>query len=147
MAAYEDLARERGYSAPMPDSVVDDPEASLEQLIHLNTRILNAKLAVIASHVVERLRIHGRNVLRIDEDQSMLASMMEHITRGALYGLRQHQDKRIHYQKLFELEEERRRQDVECWRDIVLVMRDFLTFWDAHEHAQARAIFLKDAGT
>jgi hypothetical protein len=45
-----------------------------------------------------------------------------------------------------QLEAQRRDQDVQCWRDVVLVMRDFLDTWDAHEQAKDRSIFLNHAG-
>jgi hypothetical protein len=122
-------------------------EDSLDQMIHLNTRILNTKLEVIASHVTERLRIHRRNLERIDADRTLLVEMLRKIREAALYHLTERDERRILYQKFFELEEERREQDVECWRDLVLVMRDGLTFWDAHEHAKSRAIFLDYAGS
>ena len=43
------------------------------------------------------------------------------------------------------LEKERRTEDVECWRDVVMVMRDFLVVWEAHEQAKTKAIFLEHA--
>jgi hypothetical protein len=61
--------------------------------------------------------------------------------------MREHQEKRALYELLFKAKQEERLQDVECWRDIVLVMRDFLNTWDAHEQMQARAIFLDHAGS
>ena len=33
------------------------------------------------------------------------------------------------------------------WRDVVLVMRDFLETWEAHEQAKNRSIFLQHAGS
>lgn len=135
------------YSVSQPEPPGSDDDDSLEQLIHLNTRILNSKLEVLSFLLVERVGIHDRNIDRIDTDKGTLDGMVRRITRDARYHLREHDEKRILYQKFFELEEERRKQDVECWRDVVQVMRDFLYIWDAHEHAKSRAIFLEHAGT
>jgi hypothetical protein len=135
---------ENAYRPSEPALAEDD---SLDQMIHLNTRILNSKLEVIGSHVAERLRIHRRNLERIDADKTLLAEMLRKMREAARYHLTERDERRILYQKFFELEVERRDQDVECWRDLVLVMRDGLTFWDAHEHAKSRAIFLDHAGT
>ena len=44
------------------------------------------------------------------------------------------------------LESQRRDEDVQCWRDIVMVMRDFLVAWEAHEQAKNRSIFINHAG-
>ena len=41
-----------------------------------------------------------------------------------------------------DLERQRREEEAGCWRDIIPVMRDILTTWEALEQARARAIFL-----
>ncbi len=61
--------------------------------------------------------------------------------------MREHQDKGIFYRKLFDFQTEARSEQVECWRDVVMVMRDFLYAWDAHEQARARAMFIQNVGT
>ena len=70
--------------------------------------------------------------------------MLQTISVGVNYHLREHREKGTFYQKVFDLERERRDQDTDCWRDIVLVLRDFLTFWDEYERAKARGAFLQD---
>ena len=94
----------------------------------------------------ERLRIWDRNLERIDADKERVSGVMDRISRLANYHLRDHREKSEFYEELANLENERRSQDVECWRDIVMVMRDFLAVWEAHEQAKARAIFLDHAG-
>ena len=118
----------------------------LDQLIHLNTRILNSKLEVQASHVRERLRIHARNTERLDADELVVSDLLNRLTIAANYHLREHRETAVLYQTLFALERERREEDVECWRDLVMVMRDLLYVWDGHERAKAKAIFLSHAG-
>ena len=48
--------------------------------------------------------------------------------------------------KIFDIEKERRSERTESWRDIVQVMKDFLTTWEAHEQAKIRAEVLSYAG-
>jgi hypothetical protein len=127
------------------DSASDDDHL-LENLVHQNTRILNTKLDVLAALILERLRLREDNLLRIDTDKTNATGLLERLAVAARYHLREHRDKTVFYQTLFDLERERREQDVECWRHVVDVMRDFLIFWDAHERAKARAIFLHHAG-
>lgn len=46
-----------------------------------------------------------------------------------------------------DLQAEVRSEHVKCWRDVVLVMRDFLLAREAHEQAKGRAIFINHVGT
>jgi hypothetical protein len=117
-------------------------ENALEDLLHQKTRIVSTKLEVIALAINERLGIWNQNLKRIEEDQGMLAYMLEKLARGVNYRLREHSEKRVFYEQIFELRKQVREEDVECWRDIVLVMRDFLVAWEAHEQAKAKATFL-----
>ena len=113
-------------------------------MLHTNTRILKTKLEAIASSVQERLKIRKLNGQRIADDKCRLSEMLQSISVGANYHLRDHREKGTLYQKMFELERERRDQDTDCWKDIVLVLRDFLTFWDEYERAKARGAFLEN---
>jgi hypothetical protein len=119
---------------------------ALDQLLGVKSRILRTKLDVLAAEIGERLRLRSRNLIRIDADKERIGGVMDRISRLADYRLRDHREKSELYEELFNLENERRSQDVECWRDIVMVMRDFLAVWEAHEQAKARAIFLDHTG-
>jgi len=120
---------------------VDD--SLLEELIHGKSRILGRKLDILAAEIWWRLQITSRNLKGIDDDKAVISEMLERVGRMANYQLREHRDKDSFYRKLFELETEARSQQTECWRDVVLVMKDFLYAWEAHEQARARAVFLK----
>ena len=108
------------------------------------TRVLRTKLEAVAGAVQERLKIRRQNIGRIGDDQYKLTEMIQRISVAANYHLREHKEKSGLYSKAFDLTRERRDQDTECWRDIVLVLRDFLTFWDEYERAKARGAFLQD---
>jgi hypothetical protein len=122
----------------------DDP---LGDLIGGKTRILNTKLEVLALEISERLRIRTLNIERLNADQYSATLMLAKLSAHAQYHLRDHSDKRVFYDVLFGLERQRREEDVECWRDIVNVMRDLLMVWEAHEQAKVKAIFLQYAGS
>ena len=124
----------------------DQPDASLDLLLNLKSRILRSKLEVLASEIYTRLNLADRNLGRINEEKARVQEMIIKFTRLANYHLREHKDQNLLYQHLFDLETQRRSEDVECWRDIVMVMRDFLEVWDAHEQAKAKAIFFNHAG-
>ena len=119
-------------------------DKTLDDLIHANTRILRTKVKAVAAAVHERLKIRRDNITRIADDRDKLTEIVQQISVAANYHLRDHKEKDRLYQRDFELNRERRDQDTQCWRDVVLVLRDFLTFWDEYERAKARGAFLED---
>ena len=108
---------------------------------------MKTKLEVLAAEILQRLNIRDVNVTRIGHDQNLLKQIVQFLSVQANYQQRQPKEKNPFYEKEFDLEKERRAQDVECWRDVVLVMRDFLTIWEAHEQARSRAIFINHVGS
>jgi len=125
--------------------VYDQPDASLDLLLNFKSRILRSKLEVLASEIYTRLNLADRNLGRINDEKARVQEIVTKFTRLANYGRREHKDQNVLYQQIFDLETQRRSEDIECWRDIVMVMRDFLEVWEAHEQAKARAIFLNHA--
>ena len=130
----------------LPSNTPRRPEAEIENLFEQKRRIVHTKLEVLASEVFERMRVRTLNLGKIGHDKDRLYKMLVDLDRQANYHLREHQDKRVFYEVLFKVKQEERQEDVECWRDIVLVMRDFLYAWEVREQMQARAMFLNHAG-
>jgi hypothetical protein len=133
-----------GYAPTLAVSPATDNDRTLDDLIHSNTRILRTKVEMMAAAAQERLKIRRDNITRIADDREKLAEMIQKISVAANYHLRDHKEKDRLYQRSFDLSRERRDQDTECWRDIVLVLRDFVSFWDDYERAKARGAFLGD---
>ena len=133
------------------DPVLEDTDGvtpgALEDLLHSKGRILKTKLEVLTAEVLQRLNLREINLTRIRQDQSSLQEILHGLTRQANYHQREHREKVPLYQRQLELEKELRSQDADCWKDIVLVMRDFLAIWEAHEQARSRAIFMNHVGT
>ncbi len=124
-----------------------EEESSLQNLLHSKSKILRGKLEVLASEIYARLTMWDRNLVRIDGDKANVEKLLDQFTRLARYHLRESRDiARLHDSNL-RLEAQRRDEDVQCWRDVVMVMRDFLETWEAHEQAKNRAIFINDVGT
>src|ERR1041384_7003233 len=123
------------YGSPINRAIEEEPESSrgagIEQLFGQRTSILKTKLEVFASELFERLRIREQNIQGISEDHERLTAMIEKVTRQADYHLRDRQDTTPLHEQQFQLQEQRREQDVSCWRDTVDVMRDFLLVWEA----------------
>ncbi len=134
------------YAPDPPENPHQPSGPSLDTLLIQKTRVIKTKMEAVASAIRERLTIRTHNLTRIGEDQDRATLMLNYLGRSANYQTRQHKEKGVFYQKIFDLGKERRSQDTDCWRDIVLVLRDLLTFWDEYEHSKARGAFLADVG-
>ena len=139
----------QGYSAhatnPAPLSTAAAAEP-LDNLLHSKSRLLRSKLEVLASEIYTRLTMWERNLARIDGDKQKVEQLLQQFTRLARYHLRDQNDvTRLHDSNL-RLEAQRRDEDSQCWRDVVMVMRDFLETWEAHEQARNRSIFINHVG-
>src|SRR5512136_1398060 len=139
--------------AYLSPGTVDSPQPqepdslALDHLLHSKSRILSSKLEVLASEIYARLTMWNRNLARIDDDKSKVEDLLSQFTRLARYHLREQQDVGRLRDSTLQLEAQRRDQDVQCWRDVVMVMRDFLETWEAHEQARNRSIFINHVGT
>jgi hypothetical protein len=132
------------YTISASTSLAIGNDKTLDDLIHSNTRILRTKVEAVSAAIQERLKIRKDNLARIADDRDRLTEIIQQISVAANYHLRDHKEKDRLYQRAFELTRERRDQDTQCWRDVVLVLRDFLTFWDEYERAKVRGAFLED---
>lgn len=119
----------------------------LEDLLHQKSGILTKKLDILAAEMRWRLHTTARNLAGLEQDTTRLQDMLTSLDTATHYHLREHRDKAPVYQQLFEVENRKRAENVECWRDLVMVMRDFLAVWEAHEQSRSRAIFLNHVGT
>ncbi len=132
---------------PIPATGARDADDSfLDDFVHQKTKLLRTKLEVLAAEVLLRLDVSNRNQQGLDCDRETVRVMLEKLDRQTRYHLREQRDKDVLYRQMFELQQAKRDESVECWKDIVMVMRDFLYIWDAHEQAKSRGRFLQDAG-
>jgi len=120
---------------------------ALDDVIHSKSKILSKKLEILSAEIWWRLDITSKNLNQLADDKTQLQEMITKLDRSANYHLREHREKGVLYRKIFDIEEEKRSQQVECWRDVVMVMRDFLEIWENHEQSESRAIFLHNVGT
>ena len=116
--------------------------AGLGELFGRRTHILKTKLEVITVELFDRVRIRERNLVAIGDDQEKLNQILGIVDRQVRYHFRDSREKASFYDRFFDLEREKRDQDVECWRDVTQLMRDFLEVWEALEQGKSRSIFL-----
>jgi len=142
------LLPERVPSTPPSNSLgpAQPAAGALDNLIHQKARIFSRKLDILAAEIWWRFHVACQNLASLEDDRTRVGEMLKALDHAALYHLREHREKEGLYRRMFEIETEKRSQKVECWRDVVMVMRDFLYIWEAHEHARSRAIFLQHVG-
>src|SRR5262245_7239680 len=120
---------------------------ALDNLLHSKSRVLRTKLEVLALEVQARFALWDRNLERIGSEKEQVESLLEQSTRLARYHLLESSEVTRLRDSVLQLDSQRRDEDIQCWRDVVLVMRDFLNSWEAHEQAKSRSIFINHAGT
>jgi len=124
---------------------VDAP--ALDHLLHSKSRVLRTKLETMAAEIQTRFAIWNQNLNHLGQEQSELQKQFNHSTRLARYHLRDQREVSQLQSSVLKLAEQQRSEDVLCWRDVVMVMRDFLDTWEVHEQAKNRSIFLNHAGS
>ena len=143
----DDIFRESTFDDTSRSSYGHDSHATqrsgIDELIQQRSSILKTKLEVFALELFDRLRIRNQNLTSIADNQGKLEAMLEAIDRKANYHLREHREKGPLYDMLTKLEQEKRQEEVECWRDVADVIKDFLMVWEALEQSKARSVFLK----
>jgi hypothetical protein len=128
-----------------PDSATADPAGTLDHLLHSKSRIHRTKLEVLASEMQARFAMWDRNLDRIDGDKGKVESLLNESSRLARYHLREPNEATRLRESALQLDSQQRQEDIQCWRDVVQVMCDFLNAWEVHEQARAKAIFLDHA--
>jgi len=131
--------------SPATDHEPDGP--ALDHLLHSKSRILRTKLEVLASEIQARFAIWDRNLDRLNEDKNHVESLLGESARLARYHLREPNEATRFRDASLQLDAQQREQDIQCWRDVVQVMRDFLNNWEVHEQAKNRSAFLNHAGS
>lgn len=116
---------------------------SLEEFIYNRTKILKEKLKILLAEMNERLRLKNKAQLDLNHDKSKLEEVMHKIAVQIDQGLRDYKDKDSIYQKILELNKEKRREDREYWLDNMKILRDFLETWDSYEQARAKGRLLR----
>lgn len=147
--------RQRPSVSKMPDYLLyqtteapapAESDSFLEDLLGRKAEIVAANLDALAVALTVRVRLWAEQLDGIEEDRECAERFLAQLDHQARYHLRDHRDKTPFYRVLFSLEEERRTRAAECWRDLVLVLRDFLLAREVHQQSQARAMFLQDVG-
>jgi len=133
------------HDLPTPNPPADGGD--LDNLLHSKSHVLRTKLETMAAEIQTRFAIWNQNLDRVNQDQSDIQKQLNHSTRLARYHLRDQKDVSQLQNSVLKLAEQQRNEDVLCWRDVVMVMRDFLNTWEVHEQAKQRSIFLNHAGS
>jgi hypothetical protein len=129
----------------LPARLQDDLHA-VDTLIHQRPVILRTKLAVLATQLQARLLLRETNLTRIADDLLATDNLLLPWTECVLSS-QMPTDLALRnacLERQARLQTEIRTQEVECWRDVALVMNEFLTVWEGLQQSQVRAEFLRE---
>jgi len=110
---------------------------TLDDFVFLRGKILKSKLEILASEITDRFQIRKRNRNLMEKDEEKVWKLLHP------YHIPSHRDSTSLYERVFDLKRESRDEDVKCWSDVVMVMRDFLNTWEAFEQARARSDLIR----
>jgi hypothetical protein len=120
---------------------------ALDHVLHSKSRILRTKLEVLASEIRARFAMWDLNLDRIGNEKENVEALLDQSARLTRHHLREPNEVTRLRESSLNLDAQQRQEDIQCWRDVVLVMRDFLDTWESHKQAKNRSIFLNHAGS
>lgn len=131
----------------MDSSYSDEPLSthSLDQLLGQKAALLRTKLNVFGAELRDRFRLREQSLAALASERERLEADVERVSRQVRYDLREPRELSPFVQQRAQLEQELRRQTVDCWTDLVPVVRDLLEVWEALEQSSARSLFLHHA--
>lgn len=119
-------------------------QSALESILNGRTELTETRLAVTAVQIIERLRIRATNLKQLLDEELSIDNKLLRIQgqfppgfNKELMGIEAQFDQRSDLVKSAQ-----RREDVECWRDLTNVMRDFLNAWEGFSRNAAKNRFL-----
>jgi len=103
------------------------------------TELAETRLAVTATQIVERLRLRASNLQDLLKEELAVDSKMRQASRAGIgtMGLDSLE------QLMSRIKSDQRRENLECWRDMTHVMRDFLNAWEGFSRSEAKNRFLE----
>lgn len=119
-------------------------QSALEAILNGRTELTETRLAVTAVQIIERLRIRATNLKQLLDEELSIGNKLLRIQgqfpagfNKELMGIEAQFD-----QQSSQVHSAQRREDVECWRDLTNVMRDFLNAWEGFSRNAAKNRFL-----
>lgn len=108
---------------------------SLDGFIQQREHILKVKLEINARQIRKRVEVRREQLDDLLRQEVEIDTRLLELESIKNYEWNRQRD---FYQQLFQLQQERRRIDADCWRDVAMVMRDFLAAWEADQQAKSR---------
>ena len=103
------------------------------------TELTETRLAVTATQIIERLRLRAGTLQDLLGEELAVDSKMLQADRAGLgtMGLDALE------QRMSQIKNSQRRENIECWRDLTNVMRDFLNAWEGFSRNAAKGRFME----
>ena len=125
-------------------------QSALESLLTGRTELAETRLAVTAVQIVERMRIRAKNLRQLMDEELFIDNKLLQVQ--GQFSTRQYSIGHNHElmgleaqleQRNSQIQRAQRGEDIECWRDLTHVMRDFLNAWEGFSRNAAKNRFLE----
>jgi len=116
----------------------------MKALLENRTELTETRLEVTAVQIIERLRIRADNLKQLAKEETAFDNRLLQLSdlpcgrSRDIMGLESQLE-----QGNSQVRSAQRRENVECWRDLVHVMRDFLNAWEGLSRNEAKNRFLE----
>lgn len=129
LTGFED-SKEYDFTSDIDDSIPSDNSTSsfIDDIFFDRTQSHKSTIDEILSEIEERKQIKQKNCLEINRDMCKVETHLlelENLANG-LYTLNFGRRRTALDHEIFNLESEKREQEVECWRDLVFLQKDLL---------------------
>lgn len=114
---------------------------SLEHMLVGKQEILQTKLDVLIVSIQQRFKIRDQNIEKIEEDKLKTTNQLLYFHPQYGAGVQGQNMTPSLYRQYMDLNQSSRREEADCWRDVMFVMRDLLQTWDSLQEAKNRAHF------
>lgn len=120
-----------------------EKNSALKALLDGRGELAETRLSATAAQIIERLRIRGNHLQQLMDEELELDSRLYGVSRSSSAGSSDMMNlESLIKQQQTQNQSAKRREEVECWRDLTHVIRELLNAWEGFSRNQAKNRFL-----
>jgi hypothetical protein len=114
-------------------------DKSIDSLLGARASVNKIKASLWAGAIRERINILNRSLEQLTEEELIIDNRILQFEGRSYFPLQSYENLQ---NALRNLQSRRISEEKECWKDIIVVLRDFLGAFEAHSQSKARGEFL-----
>lgn len=120
-----------------------EKNSALKAMLDGRSELAETRLSATAAQIIERLRIRANHLQQLMDEELELDSRLTGINRSSAAGSSDMMNlESLIKQQQSQNQSAKRREEVECWRDLTHVIRELLNAWEGFSRNQAKNRFL-----